>query len=213
PAFWAFNIDGEEQLRLYTDNAGLSPVTATFTPDQNLDTTKFMNGNHELYIGVNSDHWPSGKPHDKSYHNWRIALSRTITIENGHTLMDLAANFSHIYLQPGQSIKLTCKRLFTDNTSDDCNTPSFRSNNTMIATVSENGTVMAGNVEGFTIITLSEAGKSILIYVLVLDNLNIPHFTGNGKIVNRYIPHESLFVMAPFVLQPSDLQSDPNLIT
>src|SRR5262249_17296586 len=57
------------------------------------------------------------------------------------------------------------------------------------------------------------SGKSTTIAVWVLQNTNIPHFTGNGQIVNRYIPQESLFVVAPFVLQPSDLQSDPSLVT
>ena len=50
PAIWTLNIDGEQQAIVWTDNSWISPNTVTFM----LDTTRFLNGPHELHISMNS---------------------------------------------------------------------------------------------------------------------------------------------------------------
>ena len=89
-----------------------------------LDTTVVPNGKHATVRGHAFGLLATWSPRPNSYYSWRGSFERVVNIDNGHTLMDIAANDLHVYLQPGQSTTLTCRKLFTDSTSAPCSAPS-----------------------------------------------------------------------------------------
>jgi hypothetical protein len=212
PAYWLLNIDGDFINAQFTDEAGQSVVSTSST----IDTTRFLNGKHELYIGLHSDFWPGGgwppnPPSPVSFFNWRGAFERIVTINNGHTLMDIEANYLHVYLAPGGQTTLTCKLLFTDDTSGGCVSPVYTSSDATVATVSSSGALAGGAQDGFTTVTLTDSGKSTDVHVWVRANPGIPHFSGSGQMLDTYTLGSSLFVVAPLLLEPRILASDPTL--
>lgn len=208
PALWIVNIDGQEVGSVWTDNTGRRADTVTVP----IDTTEFPNGTHELYIGMHSDFWPAGQQTNKSWYNWRGGFDQVITTDNGHALMGIIANYLHVYLQRGGKAALACKRLFNDRTSASCVSPTYASSDPGVAAVSNDGSLTAGQIEGFATVTVRDSGKNAQIYVWIRDNLNVPHFSGNGRILNAYKPESSLFVVAPFTLEASDLSKNSNLL-
>jgi hypothetical protein len=208
PAVWLGYIDGELLGTAWTDNRGRHDASVTMR----LDTTRFTNGRHELYVAMHSDYWQPGHPEKKSFHNYRGAFERVVDIENGHTLMDVAANYLHVHVRPGQRIALTCRQLFTDGGSGPCAQPVYSSSDRAVVNVSAGGVLTAGTGQGFAAITVADSGKTTAVEVWVRKHAAIAHFAGNGRIVNSYRAGQSLFVVAPFVLQPSDLKGNPALI-
>jgi len=87
PAEWLAYIDGEMLTAGWTDNLGKHAAGVTMR----VDTTRFANGRHELYVAMHSDYWQPGHQAQKSFYNWRGAFERVVEIDNGHTLMDIAA--------------------------------------------------------------------------------------------------------------------------
>jgi hypothetical protein len=212
PAYWMLNIDGDFIAAQFTDEVGRSVVNTA----EQIDTTRFLNGKHELYIGLHSDFWPGGvwppnSPSSITYNSWRGGFERVVTINNGHTLMDVTANYLHVYLGPGTQATLTCKLLFTDNTTGDCVSPVYTSSDATVATVSSSGAVVAGAQDGYTTVTLTDSGKSTDVHVWVRSNPGIPHFSGSGQMLDTYTPGSSLFVIAPLLLDPYWMESDPTL--
>jgi hypothetical protein len=208
PAQWIGYIDGELLTVGWTDNLGRHNAAASIS----LDTTRFTNGPHELYVAMHSDYWQPGHQEQKSFYNYRGAFERVVDIENGHTLMDLAANYLHVYIWPRQHINLTCRQLFTDGAAGLCAHPTYSSTDRSVATVSADGMLTAGAHPGFATITLADSGKTTAVRVWVRQSGGIPHFSGSGRMLTSYRPGQSLFVVAPFVLQPSDLRGKPELI-
>lgn len=207
PARWNVFLDGEELFAAWTDNTGQR--TSTITPQ--IDTTHVPNGKHEIHIQVASNYWPAGQQDNKSWYDNRLSLSRTITIDNGHALMSVATNYQHVYLQPGGSLVVQCKQVFTDNTAGPCSAPAYSSSAPLTVGVDLSGKITAGSAEGFSQITLSDSGKTTDIYVWVKNNPNIPHFSGSGQMLETYQTGSSIFPVAPFFLDPSDLQSNSAL--
>ena len=209
PAFWLVNVDGQQASLTYTDNAGLK----TNTTSAQIDTTAFPNGTHELSIGMHSDFWPHGQTANKSYYNFRAGFDQVIRIDNGHKLMAIVPNYLHAYVRPNATLSLHCRRLFTDGGFGPCAAPTYASSDPSVANVSKKGTLLAGPAEGFVTVTVSDkSGKSAEVYVWVRNNWNIPHFAGNGQMLTSYTPGKSLFVIAPFVLQSTDLMRNPDLL-
>lgn len=207
PARWQIFLDGQQQPIVWTDNAGQNPITISTT----IDTTTLTNGPHELNVSVSSNYWPANDPSNVSWYGYRLGLNQVITVNNAHTLTDLSAGYEHAYLTPGQSLALSCTRLYTDNTAGACSAPSYSSSDTSTVTVSSSRLMSAGSNEGFATITLREGGLTTPVYVWVMNNITIPHFAGNGQMLTSYQPGQSIFPVAPFVLQPSDLQNNSSL--
>jgi hypothetical protein len=207
PAEWLAYLDGEQMAVGWTDNTGKHAVEVAMR----LDTTRFTNGKHELYAAMHSDYWQPGHQEEKFFYSWRAGFERVVNIDNGHALMDIAANYLHVYLQPGRHTTLTCRRLFTDNTSGPCSAPTFSTSDMTVAAVSQAGVVTAGPRPGFATITLADGGKTTLVRVWVTRISGVPHFSGNGQMLNSYRAGASLFVVSPFVLQPEDLKKNPDL--
>jgi Bacterial Ig domain len=208
PAIWIVNMDGEEVASAWTDNAGQHSDIVTIK----LDTTAYANGPHELYIAMHSDFWPAGRQDHKSWYNWRAGVDHVIRTYNGRTVMGIVANYLHVYLRPGEHAALTCNRRFTDGTSAECLSPQYVSSDLGTVSASTSGELTAGLVEGFATITVGDGGKKTSVYVWVKKSLNVPHFSGSGDMLSSYAPGSSLFVVAPFFLQASDLRDNRSLL-
>src|SRR5208337_1368472 len=208
PALWMVNLDGWGMGQYWTDNSR----TSSNTVHARIDTTTVPNGKHELYVAMHSDYWPAGNQNDKSYYNWRGGAEMVLNVNNGHTLMGLAANYMHLYLQPGGQATLSCRQLFTDGTTGACAAPSYSTSDRTVITVSPGGVVAAGSNEGFATVTLTDSGKATYVRVWVRNSLGIPHFSGSGQMLNSYQSGASLFVIAPFILQPSDLETHASMV-
>lgn len=206
PARWNIFVDGTPLGTTWTDNSGLNAVTVRPV----LDTAHFVNGKHELHIEIASDYWPKDEKTKVTWHDYRLSLHRMIAINNGHTFMGISANCQHIYLRPRDTARITCRALFTDNKSESCLGVSYSSSNPKVVTVDSLGRLTAGTEEGFAEAKLTSQGRSTTVEVWVKRNSNVPHFSGNGQMLIDYKPGGSLFVVAPFVLQPSDVQDDSN---
>ncbi|MFZ0888230.1 MAG: Ig-like domain-containing protein, partial [Candidatus Binataceae bacterium] len=209
PAIWMVNLDGSALGRdVWTDHAGTNSNTVTTS----IDTQFVPNGRHELYIGMYSDYWRSGNPNNKSWYDWRGGAEIVLNVNNGHYPMGLAANYLHLYLRPGGQATLSCRQLFTDGATGACAAPSYSTSDRTVITVSPSGLVTAGSNEGFATVTLTDRGKATYVRVWVRNSLGIPHFSGSGQMLNSYQSGSSLFVVSPFVLQPSDLETNARML-
>ena len=69
-----------------------------------------------------------------------------------------------------------------------------------------NGNVQ-GAAAGFTQVTLQDGTRTSTANVWVTANPAVPHFAGNGQILHTFEPGKSLFVIAPFNLDPTAFNS------
>jgi hypothetical protein len=205
PIAYHLFIDGEPAGYWDIGNSAPTPEqTATFK----IDTSKFRNGTHELVVNMRG----LKDPKTPLVHaNYTAMLDRTITLNNAHALMEIAANYQHVYLRPGQTISLSCRQFFTDGSSGACAAPSYGSDNPSAASVSSDGRVIAID-KGFTVISINDSGETSRVFVWVKGNFDIPHFSGDGQILDTYRPGSSIFPVAPFVLDPVYLRSDEYLL-
>lgn len=206
PARWDVFVDGNMHTIFYSDNTGKNSVTA----DLPIDTTRFSNGKHELHVEIASDFWPAGDHEKKTFYDNRLALHRVIAIDNGHLLKRIAPGFENVYLKPGASAVLGCLEFYTDERSSQCPSATYVSANPSVVSVDGSGKLTAQKIDGFSTIAITSGDKKTEAFVWVRKNLNIPHFSGNGRILNSYQPGESLFPVAPFFLGVGDVQ-DPDI--
>ena len=205
PARWAVFMVGVVVLTVfYSDNAGKNKFTAELP----VDTTHVSNGKHELHVEIASDIWPAGQQDNKTNYDSRLSLHRVIVTDNGHLAKGIAASLQNVYLEPGESTVLHCLVMYTDDRSAPCASPSYASSNPSAAVVDSSGKITARSVEGFSTIALSSGDQKTEAFVWVRKNLNIPHFAGDGRALTSYQSGVSIFPVAPFALQVSDVQ-DP----
>jgi hypothetical protein len=203
PALWLVQLDGQNRAVAWTDHAGLNTNTVTV----GIDTTAVPNGKHELSIGMHCDLLKPGL----RWHNFGGALERVVNIDNGHTFMEIIANYLHVYLRPGELAQLTCRQVFTDQTTTPCIAPVWSTSDSRIASISPSGSLKAEG-RGFATITLSTKGTTTPVHVWVRSNLNIPHFGGSGRILTAYQPGQSIFFVAPFAINIAELEQNPRLV-
>jgi Bacterial Ig domain len=211
PAAWPMVLDGVDRGDFYTDTPGAGGGKNQNTITINLDTTAVPNGEHELYLSFHSNYW-TVDPHQQQWYDWRGAYQRVVTIDNGHTLMGVAANYLHVYLRPGEQLRLGCRQLFTDRTRGACVSPSYSSSDSAVVSVSAHGIATAGGREGFATVILTDGGKSAQVYIWVRNRSGVPHFSGDGRVLRSYRPRASTFVVAPFQMGAEALASDPVLL-
>jgi hypothetical protein len=140
PAILPIYIDGTSANIAWTDHNYMNTENVT----THIDTTQFTNGPHELTMNTMSNDQSGGS------YNYRAEYNRVIDIENGHTLMDVAANYFMVYVKPGGTAKLNCRDLFTDATSAPCASPTYSSNDRSVA-VDASGNITTTPTEGFSI--------------------------------------------------------------
>ncbi len=125
--------------------------------------------------------------------------------------MEPVANLLHVYAAPGDTVSLTCQRLYTNLDSDACQAPQWSSADPSVAAVDASGN-MSAIAPGFTTVTLTEANLTTSIRVWVKTEPGLPHFIGNGQMSTSYIEGSSVFVISPFLLDPASVRSDPALL-
>jgi hypothetical protein len=204
PAIWTLNIDGEQQSIVWTDNSWVSPNTVTFT----LDTTRFTNGLHELHISMNSRTGPT----NPQWVNWRGMVNRVVQFSNGRVTMDIVPSVQSLFLKPGGKYALGCVQLMTDGTSTSCASPVFTPADDTVVTADSSGNITALK-DGFTLVNLQVGTYSTAARVWVAANMDSPHFGGNGALLSTYEAGKSLFVIAPFFLDPTALTATSALLT
>jgi hypothetical protein len=207
PAIWQAEVDGETVNIAYTDNSGLHTNEALLK----VDTTRFTDGMHDLYIQMHSDYWNQGKAR-KSYYNFRAGFERLVQFANGHALMGIRAQYLHVYLASGESLSLGCAAEYTDSTTEGCSDPAYISSDPSVVTTHRDGTITA-NRDGFATITLTDMGRTASAYVWVKPKPGVPHFSGDGRLLESYEPGKSLFVVAPFALLADELERSPKLLS
>jgi hypothetical protein len=200
PALWTFHIDGDSTVSAWTDH----DYKLRNSVIAHIDTTRYSNGIHELYVGLFSD-----DRHDK-WHDWRAGYDTLIDIQNGHKLMAVSPNYLYVYLHPGGGAALSCRDLFTDGTRSPCRAPRFSSDSTTVASVDSNGHLTAGHHEGFATITVRDQGRFAHTYVWVRASLGIPHFGSRGQILNNYTPGQSLFTISLFNTDIAQIRAHPS---
>jgi hypothetical protein len=198
PAIWTLNIDGAQQQIIWTDNAWQNPNSVTFS----LDTTQFSNGPHELDISMNSRTGPT----NPQWVNWRGMVNQVVQFQNGHVLQEIIPQLQNVFVPPGSVVEVGCTRIYTDGQTGACSTPVFASASASVATVSGTGNVQ-GVAAGFTQVTLQDGTRTSTANVWVTSTPAVPHFAGNGQLLQSFHPGKSLFVISPFTLGPTAFTS------
>ncbi len=198
PAIWTLNIDGAQMGIIWTDNSWQNPNSVTFS----LDTTQFANGPHELHISMNSRTGPT----NPQWVNWRGMVNRVVQFQNGHVLQEIIPQLQNVFVAPGSVVEVGCTRIYTDGQTGACGAPAFVSASTSVATVGGAGNVQ-GVAAGFTQVTLQDGTRMSTANIWVTTTPAVPHFAGNGQILQAFHPGKSLFVIAPFTLDPTAFTS------
>jgi hypothetical protein len=207
PAYWTSAIDGEVLPVLYTDHSTKNDITQA----QTIDTTAYLNGSHEFYFAFHSSDYNNPTP-PPGNENYRGMVMQLINTQNGRTFMEVMASYLHVYTALGGKVSLGCSRAYTNGDSDACLAPQWAPNDPTVATVDTAGN-LTGLKVGYTDVTLTEGGKTTLIHVWVQSAPGLPHFTTNGGMSTSYVPGQSTFIVAPYLLAPNYVSADPNLLT
>ena len=190
-------IDGGPMFDGLSNHA--SPFYTPVNPSQySLDTTKYLNGSHQLYIAATNT---LGGPDFGDYG------PITFTIQNASVPYEMRAGYNELWLTPGQTATLSPEFVNTDNsiTPFAATLATFSSAAPAIASASANGVVTAGSL-GDTTITMSYPGlASSTIYVHVNAQNVTPHFGKGGVFLSAYNPTSSLFERSMFFLGPDQL--------
>jgi Bacterial Ig-like domain (group 2) len=163
-------IDGTGLNDLISGHA--SPFDTGNPANYSFDTTKFLNGQHVFYVGDTNVNTAASVA---------VYGPVTFTINNGHTAMQLRANYNELWLTPGQSVQLTPKIIYTDNVTLPISAASttFLTASSSVATVDSNGNVFAAGL-GDTSITLTSGSFTDTVLVHVNPQNVTPHFGTNG---------------------------------
>ena len=206
PAYWQVFIDGDLAALRFTDQNARNEATVS----QVLDTTKYVNGPHEFHFAFHSNDYGVANPAGGNL-DFRGGVTQMVQFDNGRTYMEPLANALHVYAVPGQTVALGCRRLYTNLETDACHSPQYSSADTFVGTVDAAGTFSA-LTEGFTTVALTEDDRITKVRVWVKNDAGVPHFTGAGGMSTKYVEGQSLFVIAPFLLEPQLLRQDPTLL-
>ena len=206
PAYWQIFVDGDLAALRFTDQNGKNEAQIS----QSLDTTNYPNGTHEFSFAVHSNDYNAANPPGGNV-DFRGGVTRMVQFDNGRTYMEPLANFLHIYAAPGDSIPLTCQRLYTNLDTDVCHAPQWVSADPTVVAVDALGALSA-IAPGFTTVTLTEDSRTTKVRVWVKTDPGLPHFKGAGQMSSTYVDGQSTFVIAPFLMQPELLRRDPLLL-
>ena len=172
-------------------------------PTYNLDTTKFCNGTHELYVAAY---------YNDSGIDMPLGMSLLqATFNNGHLPLQVDANYRDCVLAPNATVTLTPFMYYTDNVTAPLDGCTFSSDTPAVATVNSAGLVTAVT-DGVANITITEAsGMSLSVRVWVTDVTGLPHFGTDGTILTAYNPSKSSFVGTMFFMAPSEIDNTSGL--
>ncbi len=178
-------VDGRRIGTAFSANPA-APVVVTVP----LDTTKFLNGEHELFIGAHAS--DTKRP---------MAMIQTrLRFDNGGAASALRSNWREVFLVPGESASLTARVVDCDGDESEASGVTLSSSDSAVAVVSD------GNVKavkpGVATVMLSAKGLSTTARVVVHAERQFPHFSRDGEILTAYDADRSVFVRSMFYLEP-----------
>ncbi len=206
PAYWVTAIDGDTLTPTYTDHGGVQTNSIT----EKIDTTAYPNGNREFYFAFHSNDYNNPNP-PPGNENFRGMVMQYVDFENGRTFMEVVAKYLHVYEPVGGTLALGCLRGYTNGDRDACLAPTWVPTDPTVVSLDTSGNLTALK-QGYTDVTLTEGGKTTMVHVWVQNDPGLPHFTTNGGMATTYVPGQSTFIIAPFLLGPSYTAADPNLV-
>ncbi|RLU79694.1 hypothetical protein CTZ27_36285 [Streptomyces griseocarneus] len=164
-----------------------------------LDTTRLRNGPHELWVFLELA--------DARFAPYPVLGGAlvTVNVDNGHTPMELRANFKDVFLVPDETVGLTARLVHTDGIEVPA-TATYTSSDPDIAAVGTTGEVTA-RAEGFADITASSDGFTAVTRAAVRSRHDFPHFSRTGGITDEYGP-DSMIVRTMMFTSP-DQFTDP----
>ena len=151
-----------------------------------LDTKGLKNGLHWFSVEV----VPLDVGHDRVRFG-SAGVTRQFRVANPLEAIDLRANFNNLYFHDGQTepVKLT----------GNLENISFSSDASAVASVSSDGIVTPGKIQGIANIILTNGDQSRNVRVTnIPGHSGFPHFTRDGRIVYQYDPDNSLWVRTLF---------------
>lgn len=161
-----------------------------------LDTTRFGNGTHELFVAAyaNTGNLPPA-----------AMLQVPVVFDNGHAARDVRPRWREMLLAPGETASLGLRTLYTDSDVKSFDgAATYTSDNPSVAIVNGAGVVTATGT-GVAIVSIEADGFSSTSRVVVDAAHNVPHFGRDGQILNAYDPANSLFVRSLFFLNADEL--------
>ncbi|HYP12305.1 MAG TPA: Ig-like domain-containing protein [Bryobacteraceae bacterium] len=177
------------------------PFRLHFSPERQftmqLDTTKLMNGPHELYCSLGLE-LPGGAVEDG------LAMSQiVVNVDNGHKPIELRHRYSDVYLRPGEQVMLPVSLVHTDNRNEIV-PASHIAESPEVATVSSDGLLKAVS-PGSTYVRSQHAGFSSSVRVHVQRAHVFPHLAKDGSLLYNYDAERSLFVRTVFSLGEGEI--------
>jgi hypothetical protein len=159
-----------------------------------LDTTRFVNGIHELYVVALATEPLRFPP---------IVVQSPVIIDNGHMLRDVRSRWQTLYLAPGETAKLVLRAIYTDGVEEPFRGEAeFISSAPNIASVDRTGTVKAQEA-GVAHVVIKAIGHVSTVRVVVDEPHGFAHFSRDGHILTEYDADRSFFVRTLFNLSPS----------
>lgn len=168
-----------------------------------LDTSKLLNGKHELFISVWA-HLPGTPPVGM--------LQKIFYVENGKKISDIRPFWNTIYLKKGESINLHPYILYTDGTREDYKGEvEIDVKNKEVVNVDDRMN-LKGIKQGFTEVILNAEGYKNSVKVIVKEFDGFPHFSKEGDILYRYSNEKSIFLRSLFNLGPGEIEKNEKLL-
>ncbi len=187
-----FFVDGRLLQVVFSGNSGAVP----------LDTRRFANGQHELFVAAYSS--ARGAP--------PLAMQQTrATFDNGRALQELRPRWREVFLTPGQSLPLEAQWIYTNGDVEAIGAGNLSAGSSAAGVVAIQDGQIVAQAAGEADVTVTSAGYSASFRALVASQPGLPHFTRDGQVATSYQPGRSFFVRSMFNLSTTEMDNTPGL--
>jgi hypothetical protein len=160
-----------------------------------LDTTTLSDGAHEVFVGIYSAE--TGNP--------AVGMAPLlIEVANGAVAREVRPRFKNLFLRPGESEALTPRIFRCDGTTLPGGEVAFSTSDPRVASVDEQGKVMAIG-PGVATVTIQSGPLRGSSRVVVSAALRVPHFSRDGRILTAYDSEASILVRSVFDLTAEEI--------
>ena len=168
-----------------------------------LDTTKLLNGFHEIFISV-WGHLPGIPPVGM--------LQKHFIVDNQRKVRDIRSFWKVIYIKQGEVINIQPYILYTDGSREAYKGKvDYEIKNKEIVEIDENLN-LKGLKQGFTEVIIKTGDYQNIIPVIVKSFDGFPHFSKDGKILYNYVDGNSIFLRTLFFLGPEEIEKNEKLL-
>ncbi|MCM8785570.1 MAG: hypothetical protein NC827_05360 [Candidatus Omnitrophica bacterium] len=168
-----------------------------------LDTTKFINGSHEIFVSVWA-HLPGIPPVGM--------LQKYFIVDNQKKIRDIRPFWKVIYIKEGEVINIQPYILYTDGTREIYKGKvDYEIKNKEIVEIDENMN-LKGLKQGITEVIIKTENYKNIIPVIVKDFEGFPHFSKDGRILYNYNNGNSIFLRSLFFLGPGEIEKNEKLL-